>query len=229
MGTLPGNRIRILVVEDHIMVRQGLVALLDREPDFQVIAEASDGQQAVRLARELLPDVVLMDANLPGMSGLQATRSIGQSCPRINVLALTMHEDSDFVFGMLKAGARGYILKQAAVTELANAIRSVSHGQSALDPKIARLVVECINHPDFPTHPDDELSTREKEILQLIATGRTSKEIGDMLGLAAKTVDNYRTNILGKLGARNKVEAITIALQRGLIQVSSMVPAGSMS
>jgi len=208
------------MVDDHMLIRQGLNALLQAEIDIKIVGEAGDGNQAVQLTRDLQPDVVLMDAQLPGgVSGLQATRIITSSFPQVKVLALTMHDDSDYVFGMLRAGASGYLLKQGAVEELAAAIRTVHRGQSALHPAIARIVVEQVNRQELLDRPENALTDREREILHYMAAGHTSKEIGDELGLSAKTIDNYRAHILEKLGARNKVEAITIALQRGLVEV----------
>jgi len=208
------------MVDDHMLIRQGLNALLQAEIDIKLVGEAGDGNQAVQLTRDLQPDVVLMDAQLPGgVSGLQATRIITSSFPQVKVLALTMHDDSDYVFGMLRAGASGYLLKQGAVEELAAAIRTVHRGQSALHPAIARIVVEQVNRQELLDRPENALTDREREILHYMAAGHTSKEIGDELGLSAKTIDNYRAHILEKLGARNKVEAITIALQRGLVEV----------
>jgi len=208
------------MVDDHMLIRQGLNALLQAEIDIKIVGEAGDGNQAVQLTRDLQPDVVLMDAQLPGgLSGLQATRIITSSFPQVKVLALTMHDDSDYVFGMLRAGASGYLLKQGAVEELAAAIRTVHRGQSALHPAIARIVVEQVNRQELLDRPENALTDREREILHYMAAGHTSKEIGDELGLSAKTIDNYRAHILEKLGARNKVEAITIALQRGLVEV----------
>ncbi|MGH2461474.1 MAG: response regulator [Chloroflexota bacterium] len=210
--------IRVLLVDDHTILRQGVKALLERESDVQIIGEAGDGLQAVRLAKQLAPDVVVMDAQMPGLSGTQATRAIRQASPRSEVLVLTMHDSSFTVFGMLKAGARGYLLKESAGADLADAIRAVHRGQSVLHPAVARMVVEQINQADLPLTDDDELTPREREIFELIASGRTSREIAEKLGLSAKTVDNCRAHILQKLHARNKAEAITIGLQRGLLQ-----------
>ena len=213
--------IRVLLVDDHTILRQGVKALLERESDIQIIGEAADGVQAVRSAKQLMPDVVVMDAQMPGLSGTQATRAIRQACPRTEVLVLTMHDSSYTVFGMLKAGARGYLLKESASTDLADAIRAVHRGQSVLHPAVARMVVEQINQAELPVTEDDELTLREREIFELIAVGKTSREIAEKLGLSAKTVDNCRAHILQKLHARNKAEAITIGLQRGLLQVAA--------
>ena len=214
-------KLRVLLVDDHTILRQGLRALLERESDLEVVGEAADGLVGVRLAKQLLPDVVVMDAQMPGLSGAQATRAIRQACPRVEILVLTMHDSSHCVFGMLKAGARGYLLKEAAGTDLAQAIRAVGRGQSVLHPTVARLLVEQVNQAELPQTEDDELTLREREIFELIAAGKTSKEIAAKLGLSAKTVDNCRAHILQKLHARNKAEAITIGLQRGLLQMAS--------
>ena len=215
------SSIRVLLVDDHTILRHGLKAILSKETDIQIVGEAGDGLEAVRLAKQLQPNVVVMDAQLPGLSGAQATRAIRQACPRTEVLVLTMHDSSHFVFTMLKAGARGYLLKESASTELANAIRTVNRGQSVLHPTVARLVVEQVNQAELPITSDDTLTLREREIFELIAAGKTSREIAEQLGLSVKTVDNCRAHILQKLHARNKVEAITIGLQRGLIQVAT--------
>ncbi len=210
--------IRILLVDDHRILRLGLKAILSQEDDLQVIGETGDGREAVRLARQLEPDVVVMDVQLPGLSGADATRAICQSCPRVGVLALTMHDNSHYVLAMMKAGARSYLLKESAGPDLANAIRATSRGQSVLDPAVAGTVVEILRDVRPPRSASDELTAREREIFELIALGYTSREIAAKLGLAAKTVDNCRSRILQKLGARNKAEAVAIGLQQGLFQ-----------
>lgn len=214
-------RIRVMLVDDHALIREGLRAMLAKEQDIAVVGEAADGVEALKLARDLSPDVVVMDNGLPGMSGTEVTRMLASTVPSVKVLALTMYEDSESVFAMLKAGAKGYILKQSAAQDIGNAIRSVQCGQSALDPGVARRVIDQVSRRESPTHPDDELNPRERSILQLVAEGRTSREIGTQLGLSARTVDNYRAHILEKLQARNRVEAITVALRRGWIQVAN--------
>ncbi|HUE75260.1 MAG TPA: response regulator transcription factor [Chloroflexota bacterium] len=215
--------IRVMIVDDHTIVRQGIQALLALETDIQVIAETGDGVVAVRLAKELQPDVVLMDVQLPGLSGIEATRTIRQMCPRTEVLAMTMHDSSHYVISMLKAGARGYLLKEAPAAEVMSAIRAVHRGQSVLHQNVTGMVVDQVNQRAPQGVADETLTMRERQILELVAIGQTSREIAERLGLSVKTVDNYRTHVLQKLNARNKVEAITIALQRGLIQIPSNV------
>lgn len=211
--------IRVLLVDDHAIVRLGLRAVLSSERDIEIVGEAADGYAATRLAKELVPHVVVMDATLPRLSGVDATRAIRQACPRVEILALTMHTSGHHVFGMLKAGARGYLLKDSPILDLANAIRTVSVGKSILDPAIARLVLDQISLDDHRAPDDETLTNREREVFELIAAGKTGREVADLLALSVKTVDNYRSRILQKLHARNKVEAITIGLQRGLIQM----------
>jgi DNA-binding NarL/FixJ family response regulator len=210
-----------MLVDDHTIVRQGLQVLLSQESDLQVVAEAGDGLQAVRLAKEHLPDVVVMDARLPGLSGVDATRAIRQACPRTEVLVMTMHDSSHLVMSMLKAGARGYMLKESPAADIINAIRSVSRGQSVLHPAVTHVVVDQMNQRAPQVSAEETLTYRDRQVLELVAIGHTSREIAGELGLSVKTVDNYRTHILQKLHARNKVEALNIARQRGLIQLAS--------
>lgn len=215
-------KIRVLLVDDHTILRQGVKALLEREPDIQIIGEASDGTQAIRLARRFLPDVVVMDAQMPGLSGAQATKAIRRACPSVEVVALTMHTASYCVFEMLKAGAKGYLLKESASTDLADAVRQVHRGQSVLHPSIARIVLNQVNQAEVPFTEDDNLTPREHEIFELIAMGETSRGIANRLSLSAKTVDNCRAHILQKLHVRNKAEAVTVGIQRGILQVAAV-------
>jgi DNA-binding NarL/FixJ family response regulator len=208
--------ITVMLVDDHKIMRQGLRSLLDREPDLAIVGEAGDGREAVQLARQLRPDVVVMDTQMPHMSGAEATRAIRAACPRTEVIALTMHDNEYAVASMLRAGARSYLLKESAGPDLADAIRATARGQSILDPAIARTVVEMLRGQQAP-RADDILTPREREMLRFIAQGKTSREIAELLGLSAKTVDNCRSSILQKLGARNRVEAIALGVQRGLI------------
>ena len=210
--------IRVLLVDDHLILRQGLRSLLSREADIEIVGEAGDGIEAVRLAKELVPDVAVVDVQLPRLSGPEAVRAIRRNCPQTEVIVLTMYDDDYTVSLMLKAGARSYLLKESAAIDLARAIRGAINGQSFLDPSITATVVSMLNEGLRPTG-DDELTLREHEIFRLMAIGQTSREIGSELALSPKTIDNCRAQILRKLNARNKSEAIAIGLRRGLIEL----------
>jgi NarL family two-component system response regulator LiaR len=210
--------IRVLLVDDHLILRQGLRALLIAEKDIEIVGEAGDGIEAVRLARQLLPDVAVVEAQLPRLSGSDVVRTIRELCPKTEVIVLTMNDDEYTVSGMLKAGARSYLLKESAASDLARAVRGAMVGQSVLDPAITGTVISIFKD-GLRSHDDDRLAPREREIFKLITDGKTSREIAAELALSPKTIDNCRANILRKLNARNKAEAIVIGLRRGLVQV----------
>ena len=195
--------IRIVVVDDHPIVRQGLVATLEDEPDFEVVGAASSAEEALTLAARSRPDVALLDLELPGMSGIDAI-------PRIDkpVLVLTAYATDEQIDAVLRAGARGYLLKGAALEEIERAIRAVAGGQTYLDPKVASRVVALSAAP--------RLSAREREVLRLVATGRSNKEIASALQIAERTVKFHVTAIFNKLGADNRAQAVAIAIERGL-------------
>jgi two-component system, NarL family, response regulator NreC len=216
------SKIRLLLVDDHEIVRAGLRMLFLAEPDMTIAGEAGSGQEALRLVAELKPDVVLMDVAMPGMTGIEATRRIKEAHPDTAVLALTMYEDEQYFFEMLHAGASGYIPKRAAPDDLVSAIRVVSTGNVFLYASLAQyLVNEVINQPGSSTAPSDteELTAREREILIYIADGNTNREIAEKLVISPKTVDRHRENIMRKLNMHNRVELVKYAIEKGLIRV----------
>lgn len=216
------NPIRLLLADDHAVVRSGLRLLLEAQPDMAIIGEAEDGEGAIRRTADLQPDVVLMDIEMPGMNGIEATRRIKAQSPRTAVLALTMYEDDQYFFEMLRAGASGYVPKRAAPDELASAIRAVSRGEVFLHPSLAgRLVQDYLLRRDVEEQepPADDLTPREQEVLTLIAEGLSNNEIADQLVISAKTVDRHRENIMRKLNLHNRVDLVKYALRKGLIDL----------
>lgn len=207
--------IRLLIAEDHQLMREGLRALLTSIEDMRVIAEADDGQDAVARALDLGPDVVLMDVGLPGLNGIDATQRLATQRPDIRVLIVTMHDDAQTVDRALRAGARGFVLKGGGVDTLSDAIRTVAKGDVFLDPKIAQYVLQGYLRSD-----DNEVSIpltpREREILQLIAEGNTSREIAERLGVKTKTIQNYRAQIMDKLDVRTTAGLVRTAMKLGL-------------
>lgn len=215
------SKIRLLLVDDHQIVRAGLRMLFLAEQDMEIVGEADSAEDALQAVRELEPDVVLMDVAMPGMSGIEATRRIKALNPDIAVLALTMHEDEQYFFEMLNAGAAGYMPKRAAPDDLVSAIRVVSQGNVFLYPTLAKMLVK-----DFlqrsETGPEDEaevLTPREREVLTYIADGYTNRQIGAALTISHKTVDRHRENIMRKLNLHSRVELVKYAIEKGLITV----------
>ena len=220
--------IRVILVDDHAILRQGTAELLRREPDLEVIGEAGDGQQAIDLVQELRPDVVVMDVRMPGMSGVEATRHIRESWPAVQVLVLTAHDDDQYVFSLLEAGASGYLLKNAPVGDLVRAIRQVKAGESPLDPSIARKIVARMTgagEKPLPQHGEtamvEELSARELEVLQLLAQGLSNRAIGEALFISDRTVQAHLTNIYAKMGVTTRLDAVLTAIRRGLLTLES--------
>ncbi len=214
--------IRILICDDHTILREGIRLLLDSQPDMQVVGESADGHEAIEKARELRPDVILMDIAMPGLNGLEATRQIMRDNPSARVLVLTMYESDEYIAQMLEAGAAGYVLKKVAGSELEYAIRSIQQGGAFLYPSITRRLVEDYlrrveNGEERATF--DSLTEREREVLQLVAEGHTNKEIARMLNLSARTVQNHRAHIMEKLGMHDRGELIKYAIQKGIIQL----------
>jgi len=207
---------RIVIVDDHALVRQGVALFLSREPDIEVVGGVGNSADALHLVNEQAPDVVLMDVSLGEESGLDLTRRLKLIRPSLRILVLTAHTDDNIVADMLRAGADGYVLKDMAIEELAQAIRAVALGQFVLHPLVARRWA-VLSRQEAPARSETDLTPREIEVLRLMADGSTSKEIGRHLNLSVKTVENHRANILAKLGARNAAEAISRALDRGII------------
>lgn len=219
-----GKKTRVLLAEDHTIVRQGLRAILDHEADLEVVGEAADGREAVRKALTLVPDVVIMDVSMPRMNGLEATARIVKENPAVKVVALTMHSSDDYVYSLLKAGAKGFLLKESISSDLVEAIHAVQAGGTYLHPSISTRVVDGYlrrSHTRSRGGMMDVLTAREREILQLIAEGNTNKEIAGLLVLSVKTIENHRTRIMEKLEIHNVAGLTRYAIGRGIASVAS--------
>ncbi|MFO7168364.1 MAG: response regulator transcription factor [Chloroflexota bacterium] len=208
--------IRVVIADDHSVVRKGIRELLADEGDIAVVGEARTGQEAIDLALALQPDVVVMDINMPELSGVEATRQIRAAAPQVRVLALTAYADDPYIYGLLDAGATGYILKTAEARDIVRAVRSTAAGQSTIDPVVAPRLIARLTDPSG----HETLTDRELDVLRLAARGRTNKQIGAELAISDRTVQNHLANIYAKLGVASRTEAVTAALQRGLIQLS---------
>jgi DNA-binding NarL/FixJ family response regulator len=206
------NKISVLLVDDHSLVRRGFRRMLEDEADLTVVGEAGNGTEAVRLAQELKPDVIVMDCAMPGMSGLIATRQILATSPKQAILMLSMHSEETLVRQALDAGAKGYVLKNAVDLELPSAIRKVAAGEVVLDPQVSRPTV-------LKGERNGGLTNRELEILQLIVDGKSNKEIADQLGLSANTVAVHRANIMDALGIHKTAELVVYAIRNGLVNI----------
>ncbi len=215
------EKIRVLLADDHTILREGIRSLLEDQADIQVVGEAEDGRAVVQLAAELQPDVVLIDIAMPRLNGLEATRQIKRDHPRIGLLILTMHDNEEYVRQGLAAGASGYVLKRAAASELVAAIRAVHRGEAVLSPAVTRIVLEDYLRRDGSggAPASGELTPREREVLQLIAEGYTSKEIAEMLSLSVKTVQAHRTSLMQKLDLHDRGDLIKYAIQKKIIEV----------
>jgi two-component system, NarL family, response regulator NreC len=212
---------RLLLVDDHAIVRAGLRMLLESQPDMEIVGECETGRDAIQRALEVKPDVILMDIALPDIPGFEATRRIKKDLPRVIILALTMHESDEYFFEMLNAGASGYVPKKAAPTELVNAIRVVYAGGVYLYPSLAKsLVQDYLNHAeqDDARAAFDGLTERERQVLKLVADGCSNQEVADQLVISVKTVERHRANILAKLGLHSRTELVKYAIRKGLIQ-----------
>jgi len=221
------SKIRVLIVDDHAMFREGIRSLLQGYDDVEVAGEATQGREAIEKVRQLAPQVVLMDIAMPVMGGLEATRRIQKESPNTRVLALTQYEDSEYILSMLRAGARGYISKTAIASELISAIRTVHNGECFLYPSATTtLIEEYLMRVGGEKNEYERLTDREREILQLVAEGHTNREIADMLFISVKTVLRHRKNIMEKLDFHNRTELIKYAISKGLIDVPRRMEKG---
>lgn len=213
------NRIRLLIADDHAVLRAGLITLLNAQPDMQVVAEAADGNETVAKTRESAPDIVLMDITMPGITGSEATREIKKQKPETKVLVLTMHEDENYLYQMLNAGADSYVPKKAADTELLAAIRATYRGEHFIHSSMTNGLLSHArgNAVDktFDSRKKDLLSQREKEVLRLLAMGYTNQQIADKLYLSVRTVETYKARLKEKLGAKGRADLVRYATETG--------------
>lgn len=213
------KRVRVLLVDDHAVVRQGFRLILAQYPDLEVVGEAANGREGLALAHERKPDVVVIDIAMPELNGVEATRLIRQECPECNVLVLSMHKDAPYVRETLRAGAKGYLLKDAIDGDLVTAVRAVARGEGFLSPAVSATVLA-----DYQKHvgdPLDQISPRERQLLQMLAEGKTSKDIASELKISVYTVDAHRSRIMKKLQLRSIGDLVRFAIQRGLVPLTS--------
>ena len=214
------KKLRILLADDHIVMRTGLRALLERQPDLEVVGESENGRETVGLAASLRPDVVVMDVGMPVLNGIEATEMIVNQCPTVAVVILSMHADESYVMRALKAGARGYLLKDSAAADLIGAIQATSQGKSFFSPKVSRILAEDyvrVLKQKGAVDTYDLLTSREREILQLLVEGRANKEVATALNISPYTVETHRSHILQKLNLHNSAELVLYAVRKGII------------
>jgi len=222
------DKISVMLVEDHVLVREGTREMLDREPDLQVVAEAGDGEQAVQLATEHRPDIIIMDISMPKLNGIEATRQIKAVDPAASVLVLTAYDDDQYVFAFLEAGAAGYLLKDVSTGDLIQAIRAVHEGESVLHPAVARKVIDYFaRHPngrdDVKSDPMERLTDREMEVLALAGKGMTNREIAADLTISIRTVQVHLSNVFSKLDVGSRTEAVLYALRKGWLSLEDTI------
>ena len=213
------DRIRVVIADDHGLLREGIRALLAASADLEVVGEAADGRSAVDLCKKLDPDVVLMDIAMPGLGGLEATLELRREHPRTKILVLTQYEDREYVRRFLEAGVSGFVLKKAAGSALVDAIRAVQKGGLVLDPQIAREAMEEQGRPPASrgSDPYETLTDREKQVLKLVAEGRSNKEVAEVLGISVKTAMSHREHVMNKLDLHNRTDLVRFALQKGVL------------
>ncbi len=219
--------IRILLADDHVLVREGTRDLLEREPDMQVVAKAGDGDEAVRLAAAHQPDVALLDIAMPRFGGIEATKQIKRLSPTTAILILSAYDDDEYVFALLEAGAAGYLLKNVRGRDLVEAVRSVHAGESALHPVIARKVIERVVQPSSPGQVQESLellTERELEVLKLAARGKSNRDIATELCLSTRTVQTHLSTVFAKMQVGSRTEAVVQALQRGWLTLEDTFP-----
>ncbi len=214
--TVETDCVRVLIADDHGIVRSGLRMLLEQQPDLEVVAECGDGAEARDVAIRERPDIAILDVKMPKLTGLQATREIREHAPDVSVLILSMYDDERYLFEALKAGASGYVLKAQADVDLLEAVRAVERGEPFLTPEAQRALIKDVLGQG--TGRTDELTPREEEVVKLVAEAHTNKEIAEILHLSEKTVENHRSNAMKKLGMRDRVELVRYAIRRGLIE-----------
>jgi len=207
--------IRVVLADDHALVRQGLRSLLEKEK-FQVVAEASDGQEAVRFSESLHPDIAVFDISMPTLNGIDAARQLGRSCPKTKAILLTQHEEDQYIREALEAGVKGFVLKSQVASDLVLAIQQVARGQFYLSPGVSRAVVEAYRTKS--EMPSDPLTLRERQVLQLIAEGRSTKDVASLLGISVKTAESHRTRLMQKLDIHETATLVRYAVRRGLVQ-----------
>jgi DNA-binding NarL/FixJ family response regulator len=219
------EKIKILIADDHAFVREGTRRILEQEPDLEVVAEAGDGEEAVRLASDLKPDVAIIDVAMPKLDGIEATRRIKALCPVVAVLVLSAYDDDQFVFGLLEAGAAGYLLKSVRGHEIVDAIRAVDAGESVLHPSVARKVLNrfaSVSGKAQRKKPLELLTDREMEVLKLVTKGLSNKDIADGLSLSVRTVQGHLANIFNKLRVSSRTEAVVHALKEGWVTLDDV-------
>jgi two-component system response regulator NreC len=207
--------IRVVLADDHVLVRQGLRSLLEREK-FQVVAEASDGQELIRLAETHHPDIAVMDISMPTLNGVDAARELARSCPHTKVILLTQHEEEQYIHEALEVGVKGYVLKSQVASDLVHAMQQVSRGGIYLSPGVSRAVVDAYRSKS--ERPSDPLSGRERQVLQLIAEGKSTKDVASLLGISVKTAESHRSRLMQKLDIHETASLVRYAVRRGLVQ-----------